>query len=214
MKIKRLLPYVFILTFVGLTVYLLSESISSDKVADIVKSTGPLAPLVFISLFASTHVLAPLSASPLLFPAFLLFGAKPTVFYMYLATVISSFTNFWISKQWGRSLVIKLVGNKNMQKIDEFTEYYGVGALIFLRLFSGYMTDFVSYAYGLTKIKFSVYFLISILVPIPWLLFWQLYVGNRVDGIKDFAVWVYIPIIPFVFITSLFIYKFKKKRSK
>jgi len=101
-----------------------------------------------------------------------------------------------------------------MQKIDEFTEYYGVGALIFLRLFSGYMTDFVSYAYGLTKIKFSVYFLISILVPIPWLLFWQLYVGNRVDGIKDFAVWVYIPIIPFVFITSLFIYKFKKKRSK
>jgi len=63
---------------------------------------------------------------------------------MYLATVISSFTNFWISKQWGRSLVIKLVGNKNMQKIDEFTEYYGVGALIFLRLFSGYMTDFVS----------------------------------------------------------------------
>lgn len=208
-RLKDLYPYLFIFIFVSLIIFLLGSKVSSDEISEVVQKAGVFGPLLYILIFASTHVIAPLSGTPVFFAGFGLFGDKIQI-YTYLATMLSAIVNFWISRIWGRDLVKKLAG-KDLEKIDEFTKDYGIKSLIFLRVFQGHLVDFISYAYGLTNIKFTPYIIVSALAPIPWLLFWQFYIFPRVEDIGDFSVWFLITLVPFIIISWFF---FRYKRNK
>ena len=64
--------------------------------------------------------------------------------------------------------MVRLVGKGAMSKVDHIAAHEGVKVLIVMRFFQGYISDFISYAAGFTSIKFPVYYLISLIVPIPW----------------------------------------------
>lgn len=123
------------------------------KIQQLVAESGVWGPVILIFLIVLT--------------GFALFG-KWTIIYLSLATAISSFTNFWIARKFGRDLVVRLVGKGAMSKVDHIAAHEGVKVLIVMRFFQGYISDFISYAAGFTSIKFPVYYLISLIVPIPW----------------------------------------------
>ena len=125
--------------------------------------------------------------------------------------MLSATVNFWIAKKLGRNLVAKLFGKKDMNKIDQFTEDFGVKSLIFLRIYQGHLVDFISYAYGLTSMKFTSYIVITVLAPIPWLLLWQFYIFPRVNNISDFTTWFLVTLMPFLLI-SWFFFRYKRKK--
>ena len=97
-----------------------------------------------------------------------------SVVYAFIAAVIASITNFWIARIWGRNLVIKLAGEKNLEKIDSLTKDYGLQTLFIFRVFLKEFHDVISYAFGLTNLKFKPYFLISTLGMIPATFIWYL----------------------------------------
>ncbi|PIU02250.1 hypothetical protein COT66_01275 [Candidatus Shapirobacteria bacterium CG09_land_8_20_14_0_10_49_15] len=188
----------------------LSTKISPDQIKLFLEQFGLLAPLVYISVMGLTQILAPLNGTVILLAGFVLFGSQVQI-YNYLATVLTAATNFLIARRWGRDLVEKLAGQQNLAKVDQFSQNYGVKTLIFLRLFQGHLHDFVSYAYGLTKIDFRTYMLISVLGPIPWLLVWQLYFFPRLAGLAQFAFWYGLTLIPFLLVSTFFLAKTKKQ---
>lgn len=197
----------------GLFVYYFGNKISPDEITSFVMKAGIFGPVIYILAMTLTFVIAPLSGSPIFFAGFVLFG-KNFQLLIYIAAVIGATVNFWIARIWGRKIVVKMVGEKNMDKVDEFTKDYGITTLIFLRVFQGNLMDFISYAFGLTKIKFLPYLLVTLLSPLPYLLFWQLYVIPRVQNLRDLAVWQFGILIPILAISGFLYVKFKKKNQK
>ena len=211
-KKKRLIRYLAFLILISILVYWLGRSVTSEDILNIVKQAGFWAPLVYIILFALTHIIAPLSGTPIYFAGYAFFANKVQI-YTYLATMLSATVNFLIARQWGRRLIGKLVGKKDMSQIDQFIEDYGVRTLIFLRIFQGHLVDFISYASGLTNMKFVPYITITVLAPIPWLLLWQFYIFPRVEDIGDFTIWHVATLIPLFIISWLYI-RYKSRRKK
>lgn len=65
--------------------------------------------------------------------------------------------NFALAKIYGRPLVEKMVGKKSLEIADGFFEKYGKHTIMITRLLPILSFGIVSYAAGLTKIRFSTY---------------------------------------------------------
>lgn len=155
-----------------------------ETIANYVKSWGPLAPIVFILIYQINIIIAPINGFPLLIVGFLLFG-KNTVPIVYMATILGSSINFYISKRWGRPVVGKLAGEDALIKIDKLAKEYGVGTLFILRFFLIGLGDFIAYAYGLTRIKYSTFILVSGIAIIPSHIIWYK-MASKVSNIEQF----------------------------
>ena len=80
----------------------------------------------------------------------------------FIAAVITSVTNFWIFRIWGRKIVAKLAPEKtNLDKIDSLTKDYGLQTLFIFNIYDKEFHDVISYAFGLTNLKFKQYFIIN-----------------------------------------------------
>ena len=114
-----------------------------------VNSIGTWGYLVIIIYTVFSHVFAPISGSPAVFLAVTLYGLNTGVFLLYIASLVSSTINFWISRRYGRGLVVKFVGEKSMKEIDELVAVQGKQMLLVSRLFGFSIFEFISYAAGL-----------------------------------------------------------------
>lgn len=151
---------------ISLLLYILGRQIPKEGVESFIQNSGPAAPIIYILTHQLSYVLAPISGLPFLVAGFYLFG-KTVIVYNYFVIILGATINFWIARKWGRPIVSKLAGADTVKKIDELSQNYGVVTLIALRMLQGGIGDFVSYGYGLTKIKFTTYILVTVLATIP-----------------------------------------------
>jgi len=121
---------------------------------------------IVIGYTVLSHVFAPLAGTPGVLLGVTIYGVKIGMFLLYVASLISATVNFWISRKFGRKLVTKLVGEKSMKEVDEFTSVEGKQVLIISRLFGFPIFEFISYAAGLTNISFKNYFVITAIASI------------------------------------------------
>ena len=203
---KKIGFWLTILVIILISIYFLGAGIKVEQITDFIKRTGFWAPVVFIVLTALTYIFAPISGTPLWFAGYILFGSRFQI-YTCLAAIFAAGINFWIARKLGRRWVIKLMGAANMEKVDAFTKDYGLKSLILLRLFVGNFHDFISYAYGLTNIRFISYMLVSLLSPVPWILLWQLYIFKKIDNFGEFTFWSGVTLLPLLVVSSLFLAK-------
>lgn len=181
--------------------YLIGTRVPEANIRELIKGAGPFGVIVLTLLFWLTNIIAPLSGTPFLYAGFYMYG-QMVVFYAFLAAVLASVTNFWVARIWGRSLVIKLVGTEALNKIDGYTKDYGLQSLLIFRLFLKEFHDVISYAFGLTSLKFSHYFVVSTLGMIPPTLIWyviSLKIGNAF--VFTVASWLvaYISLTTYIF---------------
>ena len=199
-KIKlRLEPSLIIIIVLSLVLFYFGQKIPKEIVTQLVESSGPSAPIVYIVLHQISFVFAPISGFPFLVAGFYLFG-KNVIIYNYFVVVIGSAINFWIAKRWGRQIVRKLVGEHTLTQIDSASKAYGKTTLIALRMFQGGIGDFVSYAYGLTNMKFHTYMVITALATIPGSTLWY-YIISKTNN-QD----LYIAISLFLAAASIIIF--------
>lgn len=181
---------------------------------EFIKSVGPFGAVVFIFSIWLTYLFAPLSGSPFLLAGFYLFGSS-VVFYHFIASIFAAITNFLVARIWGRSLVEKLAGTNNLEKIDNFTKDYGLRTLFVFRVFLGLFHDVISYAFGLTKVPFWPYLFASILGMIPGTAIWY-YLSARINNALVFTVFTHI--IAYLSLALYIIWikmkKNEKRRSK
>lgn len=150
--------------FVTVTVLLTLaiEAIGVDVLRTAVENAGPLAPLVYIAARALTYIIAPLSSGPLGFAAGVMFGLWPGLVLTLLAEIIGGSANFWIARRLGRPFVERLVGQDGMGRVERFYRQAGSPwMLAYARLFFFSIYDFISYAAGLTQIRYRHFLLVT-----------------------------------------------------
>lgn len=192
--------------------FLIIRGIPEESIRHFIQSTGRAGPAVYILAMFSTFIFAPLSGSPILFAGFYAFRSM-VVWYTLAAAILASITNFWIARFWGRGIVQRLVGRDSMQKVDKAARDYGILMLVLLRLFQGGIHEFVSYAAGLTSMRFSTYFLVSTVSSIPSSIFWY-YLSLTTESVIGFATLNFSLTIIFagVFAIAVFLVRLLKRK--
>jgi uncharacterized membrane protein YdjX (TVP38/TMEM64 family) len=131
---------------------------------------GAWGPIIYIGFFALSMVVAPIPTGPAPVAAAAAFGGVLGFFYTLIAGVIGATLCFWIARAWGRPLLRRFLPGKVVDEIDRLTGYLGLRVLFLLRLFPLLGVDAVSYAAGLTPIRFLPYLAISIIGTVPVLI--------------------------------------------
>lgn len=173
--------------FLALTIILIVgiQAIGLDNIRSAIEQAGPLAPLLYILVKMLTYVFAPLSSGPIQLSAGILFGLWHGTFYTLIGEVIGGSISFWIARKLGRPIVKRLVGEDGLRRVDSFYETVGEWrSLLYARLFLFSIYDFISYAAGFTRLKFSTYVIISTVVGfIPTFVF--VLFGSMLTGEQD-----------------------------
>lgn len=150
-------------------------------IREIISAYGLLGPLFFIFLIALGIILAPINGFLIWLPGFYIFGLEKVTIYSFTGGLIGASTAFFIARKFGRPVVMKLVGKKEMVRVDKLTEELGIKALWILRLFGGTLFDAISYAAGLTNIKLKDFLIITFFGPIPMTLLVYLLIKDTQD---------------------------------
>lgn len=216
MRKKKIIFLAAIAIAIIFILYLIHEEtfrIDTEQIKAFIRSFGILGPIVLVVLITATIVISPLASLPFWFASLALFGYWSTCFYIIISNSVGSAINFLIAQKWGRPVVAKLVGKKGIEKIDGVTEIIGLKMLFIARLFGGASADYVSYAAGLTAMKFRPYLLISIFVAMP-MIFLNVYLLDKVLDLNPVYIALLAPlgyVLALVF--PLVVYKWPKKKS-
>ncbi len=166
-SIKKIVAAVVV--FIALTVALTLgiEAIGVDRLRALVVDAGPLAPVIYVFVRALTYVIAPLSSGPLGFSAGILFGLVPGTVLTLLGEGIGGSINFWIARRFGRPIILRFVGSDGMSRVERW--YVQAGnpwMLAYARLFLFSVYDFISYAAGLTSLRYRQYLIVTVVAGI------------------------------------------------
>lgn len=152
------------LFLIGLYVYYVLPILSSETILMFVENLGIFGPLFVIVYLIFSHVFAPLVGSPAFIISLTLYGFAVTGAMFFVGSAVSSAICFYLSRRYGRKIVKKLSGQKVLEKIDDLSLTSEVNGLVIARVLGPSVFDVVSYAAGLTKIKFKTYYAITLIV--------------------------------------------------
>ena len=188
-------------------------SLNLDAVVELIRGYGVYAAIISFILMILQSVLAPI-------PALLITLANAAVFGWWKGALLSFWSAmagaalcFYIARTLGRDDVGKVVTNTGLAKVDEFFERYGKNSILICRLLPFVSFDIVSYAAGLTPIKFWDFFLATGLGQLPATIVYS-YLGNLAGSTKT----IFISIVCVVALSALVymigkIYNDKKKNK-
>lgn len=177
-KIKNILLAIFFVIVVYLIMALALQTIGLDNAQVFIRNTGVLAPVVFIALCAVSLIIAPLSGSSLFVVGGTLFGKDNAFLLSYIATLIGCSANFWISRKLGRTVAQRFIGRKNLDELDKFiNRLRSSRSILYMILIMPLSQDIVSYAIGLTRIKYT-HFLIALILSATLVIAGYVYIGS------------------------------------
>jgi uncharacterized membrane protein YdjX (TVP38/TMEM64 family) len=210
---KKIISFLAIIFFILIFAWSI-PFLNSEQFKLAVKNCGALAPVFIILYFIMADVIAPLVNTPVLLLSQAMFGIFNTLIFVYIAELISAIVCFYLSRQFGRVLVIKMVGKKTMIEIDRFTEISGHRVLILGRIFGNVISEIISYAFGLTDMKFKKFFLITVFYSaIPYLFLFFIFKFGNLPSWGNAAVWIGGIILVGAFF-SYYIGKYLRTRKK
>ncbi|MBC7869292.1 MAG: TVP38/TMEM64 family protein [Chitinophagaceae bacterium] len=193
-----------------LVVVVAVQAVGLERIQQAIAKAGPLAPIIYVVIRMSTLIISPLTSGPLQMTSGALFGPWAGLFYSLLADVLGGSLNFWIARKLGRPVVRRLVGEWGLQRIDQF--YYQAGevwSLIYARLFLTGLYDFISYAAGLSPLKYRDYFLVSTVVGI-FPISITVFLGNSMTKIDD-RLLIVVSMLSFLFVIPLALYPYLRR---
>ncbi|GAA0719431.1 TVP38/TMEM64 family protein [Clostridium malenominatum] len=131
------------------------------------KSKGILGYGIFILIFIVVCVFM-IPGSMLTIIAGIAFGPIIGGVVSLIGATLGATAAFLVSKYVARSMIEEKIGKNEMfRKIDDGVEKNGTSFLILTRLVPVFPFSFQNYAYGLTKIKLSTYFIVSLICMAP-----------------------------------------------
>lgn len=138
-----------------------------EGLRDYILSFGVFAPIASLFLMVFQAIAAPLPSFLITFANGLAFG----VFWGWMLSlaghVLAAAVCFGISRALGRAPVEILVGKAGLESADRWFERWGMYAVFTGRLIPGISFDIVSYAAGLTKMRFQGFVIATTLGVMP-----------------------------------------------
>lgn len=141
-----------------------------SEIEEWIDGFGFWGPVIYILVFALSMLFAPVPTAPMPLIASAVFGPVLGFFYTIIATAIGSTICFWVARRLGRPVLRRFASQRAVDRIDQLGARLGVRLLIVMRLFPVAGVDYVSYAAGLTQMRFLTYIVISVLASSPILI--------------------------------------------
>ena len=174
MKKCRFLTLILLLSLITATFYY-SDNIDIDAIRRIVNTSGIIAPFVFALVYViATVLIFPVSLLTLLSGA--LFGPIYGTIYSLLSATIGATLALLISRYIASDFVRNHSG-KLLAKIIDGVNQEGWQFVAFIRLVPLFPFNIINYAFGLTRIKTSHYFITSFICMFPAALAYT-YIGH------------------------------------
>ncbi|OGC44896.1 hypothetical protein A3J98_02120 [candidate division WS6 bacterium RIFOXYC1_FULL_33_10] len=199
---KRVIYTLISLLLITLLIYF-STRYSSQEISQIISKAGILAPILYILIQIAGQIFAPLSTSALFIAGFIMFG-RVAVLYAVITWLISSITNFYLARKYGKRVLKRFIGEQGVERIEGIAQRIDNKTFFILRLSTFYINDFTSYAFGLTKISFKRYYLSTIISMIPWAVIVTLIIEHG-DTILLTIIKIFLSMIPFAFLSYIYL---------
>lgn len=171
---RRVREIIFSPGFLMLVVFLLLGAVFQVYLQDhlegikvIISSLGVWGSLLFSFLIAAGVIFAPLNGYLIWLAGFYVLGPVKATIFSLIGGWLGGLIAFAIARKFGRPIVIRLVGKKEMNGIDKLTSELGIQALWILRILGGALFDAISYAAGLTNLSVKQFLVTTIVGPIP-----------------------------------------------
>lgn len=155
--LRKTIQFGLIVGVVAISIWFLQQ-LNVEPVKAQIRRLGPWAPIGIFALRAISVVIPIIPSTIWAFFAGSFLNYPLAVATVVLADLFSCSLGFYLAKQYGRSLVEKLVGTRFMGKVDEISQKHLENN--FFLLSGALMTgafDFVSYSAGLTTTKWKMF---------------------------------------------------------
>lgn len=175
---------------------------------------GVWGPVVYVAIFAASMLFAPLPTAPMPLIAAAVFGPVLGFIYTITATALGSTVCFWIARRLGRPALRRLTSQRALDKIDELGERLGIRLLVVLRLFPIAGVDYVSYAAGLTQMRFPIYIVISVLASSPILILAAVLGDAVLERNRELLLGALLAIIAFFAVPVVWVWWRQRRRRR
>lgn len=152
-----------------------------DTIRNFIDSYGVYAAAISFFLMVFSSIWAPLPAFFVTLTNANLFGWLKGAILSWSSAMAGAALCFYISKILGRDVVEKLTGKGALESVDEYFERYGSKTILICRLLPFVSFDIVSYAAGLTSMKFWPFFIATGIGQLPATIVYS-YVGGQLTG--------------------------------
>ena len=152
-----------------------------DDMRAFIAQYGPWAMLVSSLLMIFQSIAAPLPAFFITLTNANLFGWWQGCILSWASSMAGAVLCFYIGRILGRDVVEKICTKNALTQIDGFFDKYGKKSILVARLLPFISFDLVSYAAGLTSMKFWGFFLATGLGQLPACIVYS-YVGGMLTG--------------------------------
>lgn len=157
------------------------SNLDLDSLKQYILSYGALAPIISFILMLVQSVAAPLPAFLITFSNAALFGWVWGAVLSWSSAMAGAALCFFIAKFLGRDVVERLTSKYAIDSIDDFFDKYGKYTILVCRLLPFISFDIVSYAAGLTSMKFLPFFIATGIGQLPATIVYS-YVGGMLTG--------------------------------
>lgn len=161
--------------------FFILSNVDVDLARGYILGYGLWAPVVSFLLMVLQSVIAPLPAFIITFANAGLFGWVKGAVLSWSSAMAGAALCFYIAKFLGREAVEKLTSRTALEKVDHFFEQYGSYAILIARLLPFISFDIVSYAAGLTSMRFWPFFIATGLGQLPATIVYS-YIGGMLTG--------------------------------
>ena len=134
-------------------------TLDQHALENFIRSWGPQAAVISFFLMILQAIIAPLPAFLITFANASLFGAFWGGVLSWTSAMAGAALCFFIARVLGRGAVERLTGKTVLKNMDAFFERYGKHTILVCRLLPFVPFDPVSYAAGLTSIRFRHFFI-------------------------------------------------------
>lgn len=180
-----------------------------DAVRAYVLAYGAWAPMVSLALMMLQAIISPI-------PAFALSIANGLVFGAFWGTVLSlagraaaATLCFYLARALGQDAMESLVGAKAARRSERWLEQWGVQAVLLTRLIPFFSFDLVSYAAGLSRLRFDRFILATVIGEIPAAVLYS-WVGARAPD----HIWILLLANGAVFLAAVTVSYWLKRRRR
>lgn len=199
---KKVLYTLLSLLLIFLLIYI-STKYSSEDISTYISNVGVLAPILYLIIQILGQIFAPLSTSALFVAGFVMFG-KVAILYSIITWLISSVTNFYLARKYGKRVLKTFIGDQGVERIDMIADKIDNRTFFVLRVCTFYINDFSSYAFGLTKISFKKYMLATVVSIVPWSIIVFLILENNEESLLTILK-MFLSTIPFAIISYIYL---------
>lgn len=174
-----------------------------------IESFGAWGPAISALLMVCQSVIAPLPAFVITFANGAIFGFWGGTLLSWSSAMLGAAIAFYISRIVGPNRVARIIGRRAAEKADRFFEKYGNAAVLIARLTPVISFDAVSYAAGLTRIRFIGFWIATGIGQLPATLVYS-YLGEKASADVKLMLWG----IALVVAISVVVWRVKARTSQ